>query len=124
MPSITFDGQSFLIDGKRTWVVGGTIHSARLTRDQWLSRIAGAKHAGLNTVTLPLVWARHEPRPGAYDFSGDNDIRGFIQLLAQHGLRCILRVGPFVGEGYDLGGIPPWALGLKDLTSLRAASQV
>lgn len=124
MPSITFDGQSFLIDGKRTWVVGGTIHSARLTREQWALRIAGAKHAGLNTVTLPLVWARHEPRPGVYDFSGDNDIRGFIQLLAQHGLRCILRVGPFVGEGYDLGGIPPWALGLKDLTSLRAASQV
>lgn len=124
MPSITFDGQSFLLDGKRLWIVGGTIHSARLTRDQWDPRILAAKAAGLNTITLPIVWARHEPRPGTFDFSGDNDIRSFVQLLGKHHMHAIVRLGPFVGDGYDLGGIPPWALSLKDLTNLRSNSQV
>jgi hypothetical protein len=123
MPALTFDGQSLLVDGKRLWLVGGTIHSARLTRDTWEARILAAKAAGLNCITLPIVWARHEPRPGAFDFTGDNDIRHFVQLVAKHHLHAIVRLGPFVGEGYDLGGIPPWALGLKDLVSLRSSSQ-
>ena len=38
MASITFDGHSFIVDGRRLWLVGGTIQYARLSRDQWASR--------------------------------------------------------------------------------------
>jgi len=121
MPSITFDGQSLIIDGKRLWLVGGTVHYARLNRDQWADRIRLAKLAGLNTITTSVVWARHEPRAGTFDFSGDNDLRHFVQLVHAAGMYCVLRVGPYVGEGFDFGGLPPWVLTLKEV-QLRTVS--
>lgn len=114
MASITFDGQSFLIDGRRTWLVAGTIHWARATRDMWPALIHQAKSAGFNTVTVPVIWARHEPRPSQFDFTGDNDLRAFVELVGQAGMHAVLRVGPYVGGGYDLGGLPSWLLTLKD----------
>ncbi len=104
------------------WLVGGTVQYARLTRDQWADRIRLAKLAGLNTITTSVVWARHEPRPGTFDFAGDNDLRHFVQLVGQAGMHCVLRVGPYVGDGFDFGGLPPWVLGLKDV-QIRTASQ-
>jgi hypothetical protein len=122
MASITFDGQSFIVDGRRLWLVGGTIQYARLSRDLWAPRIQAAKAAGLNTITTSVVWARHEGRAGQFDFTGDNDIRHFVQLIQQAGMHCILRVGPFVGGGFDFGGLPAWVPALKDV-KLRTANQ-
>ena len=122
MASITFDGQSFSVDGRRLWLVGGTIQYARLSRDQWASRIWAAKLAGLNTITTSVVWARHEARPGQFDFTGDNDIRHFVQLIQQAGMHCVLRVGPFVGGGFDFGGLPAWVPAIKDV-KIRTANQ-
>lgn len=115
MPSLTFDGQSFLVDGKRLWLVGGTVEYARLSRDLWKSRLHAAKLAGINLITTSVIWARHEPRPGQFDFHGDNDLKSFVQLAHSMGLMVCLRMGPFVGSGFDLGGIPPWLLTLKDV---------
>ena len=115
MASITYDGQSFLVDGRRIWLAGGTIHYARCPREQWSDRIHSAKQAGLNAITVPVVWSRHEPRPGQFDFGGDNDLRYFVDLIGRAGLYAILRIGPYIGSGYDLGGLPPWILSLRDV---------
>lgn len=112
MASITYDGQSFMIDGRRIWLVSGAIHYTRVPRAQWADRIAAAKHAGLNTVEIPIVWARHEPRQGHFDFQGENDLRHFVLLLKQAGMYAWLRAGPYIGAGWDMGGLPPWLLGL------------
>lgn len=122
MASITYDGQSFLLDGRRMWLVSGSIHYTRVPRSSWAQRIAQAKHAGLNCIETPLVWARHEPRHNQFDFTGDNDIREFVRLVHQAGLYCILRAGPFIDAGYDLGGLPPWLLSIDNL-KLRATNQ-
>ncbi|HLO41079.1 MAG TPA: beta-galactosidase [Phycisphaerales bacterium] len=110
MPSVTFDGRSFLLDGKRIWIVSGAIHMHRIPRVQWADRIHAAKLAGLNTIEVPLCWARHEPRPNNFDFEGENDLKHFVDLIGKAGMWCILRPGPYIGEGWDLGGIPPWVL--------------
>lgn len=121
MASITFDGQSFMIDGRRIWLVGGSIAYTRTPRNQWADRIAAAKHAGLNTITTTVHWARHEPRPGQFDFAGDADLKHFVELVGKAGLSLILRMGPYVDAGLDLGGLPPWVLTLKDV-ALRTAN--
>lgn len=110
MPSVTFDGRSFLLDSKRIWVVSGSIHMHRIPRAEWAARIHAAKLAGFNTIEVPVCWARHEQRPGVFDFEGENDLRHFIELIGKAGMWCILRPGPYIGEGWDLGGIPPWVL--------------
>lgn len=110
MPSVTFDGRSFLLDGKRIWIASGSIHMHRIPRAEWADRIHAAKLAGLNTIEVPVCWARHETRPGSFDFDGENDLRHFVELIGKAGMWCILRPGPYIGEGWDLGGIPPWVL--------------
>jgi hypothetical protein len=121
MPSVTHDGRSFMIDGRRVWLVSGAIHYSRVPREHWADRIHAAKLAGLNTVETPVFWNRHEPRAGQFDFSGDADLRHFIELIGQGGLYCILRPGPYVGAGWDLGGLPAWLRSGKD-TPLRKSS--
>lgn len=111
-----------MLDGRRVWLVSGSINSARVPREEWAERIQLAKHAGLNCIETPVFWARHEPRHGQFDFSGDNDIRKFVELVGQAGMYCILRPGPFVGTGWDMGGLPPWLMEINGV-QLRAPSQ-
>lgn len=110
MATITYDGQSFMLDGRRVWLVSGSVHYARTPRAQWAARIASAKNAGLNTIETAIIWSKHEPRQGHLDFTGDLDLRHFVQLCQKAGMYVILRPGPFVGSGYDFGGLPPWLL--------------
>jgi len=110
MPAITYDGRSFSIEGRRIWIVSGSIHYARTPRSLWRDLIAAARHAGLNTIETPIFWALHEPRPGVFDFEGDHDIRAFVEMIAEAGMHCILRPGPYIGSAWDFGGLPTWLL--------------
>ncbi len=122
MASISFDSRTLSIDGKRVWLVSGSIHFQRIARSEWAERIRAAKHAGLNCIETPIFWSQIEARPGSYDFKDNNDIRHFVELIAEAGLHCILRVGPYIGEGWDLGGLPAWLLNMPDL-ELRKPNQ-
>jgi len=115
MPSVTYDGRSFMLDGRRVWLVGGTVHYTRVPREHWADRIHAAKLLGVNVIQTTVVWSRHEPRPGVFDFKGDNDLRHFVQLVGAAGMYCVLRMGPFVGEGLDMGGLPAWVLELPNV---------
>lgn len=122
MASITYDGQSFVLDGRRIWIVSGGVSYARVPRCCWADRIRQAREAGLNCVETPVIWSRHEARPGQFDFTGENDIRHFVELVGKAGMYCILRPGPFVDQGCDLGGLPPWLLTTANVR-LRTNSQ-
>ncbi|MCC6660632.1 MAG: beta-galactosidase [Phycisphaerales bacterium] len=121
MPTVTYDGRSFMLDGRRVWLVSGAIHYARVPAALWADRIHAAKLAGLNTIETPVFWNRHEPRPGRPDFKGDNDLRAFVGLIGKAGMFCILRPGPYVGANWDMGGLPPWVPPGKDGILRRAS---
>lgn len=121
MPSVTYDGQSLMLDGRRIWLTSGTICYARVARAHWADRIHAAKLAGLNAIEVPVVWSRHEPRPGHFEFSGENDLRHFIKLIGLAGLHCLLKPGPYVGSDFDFGGLPPWIGDLPNI-KLRTAN--
>lgn len=115
MASVSFDSRTLMIDGKRVWIVSGSIHFQRIAPSEWADRIRAAKHAGLNCIEVPIFWSQIETRPGSYDFKDNNDIRSFVQLIHEAGMYCVLRVGPYIGEGWDLGGLPAWLLNMPDL---------
>ena len=115
MRMLTYDGQSFLLGGKRIWLVSGTIDYARVPRAQWRERLTAAKRAGLNCIATTCVWSLHEPRPGVFNFEDELDVAAFLELAHELDLYCILRAGPYVGGDYDLGGIPPWVSALPDV---------
>lgn len=115
MAIITHDGQSFLIDGKRLWIVSGMVDYFRIPRSDWKHRIRLASEAGLNTILVRTPWALHESRRGDFNFDGDLDVQHFVSLIAGHGMNVILRPGPFIGSDLDLGGVPAWLLGEQNI---------
>ncbi|MFA9480464.1 beta-galactosidase [Phycisphaerales bacterium AB-hyl4] len=121
MSTITFDSQSLIVDGRRTWLVSGAIHYARVPRELWRPRIRAAKQAGLNCIDTYVFWNLHEPQPGKFDFSGERDLRRFVEIVRDEGMYCTLRPGPFIGTGWDFAGHPAWLTTHGDLT-LREAS--
>jgi len=108
MPNISYDGQSFSIDGRRVWLCSGAIHYPRVPRALWRDRIRAAKQAGLNCIETYVFWNAHEPSPGSFDFTGDLDLRAFIEMVGEEGMFAIVRPGPFICAEWDLGGYPPW----------------
>jgi beta-galactosidase len=100
----------FTLDGKPFQVISGEMHYPRIPRAYWRDRLRKARAMGLNTITTYTFWNEHEPRPGVFDFSGNNDVAEFIREAQQEGLYVILRPGPYVCAEWELGGYPAWLL--------------
>ena len=114
MPDVSYDGRSFSIDGRRIWLVSGAIHYTRVPRGLWRDRIRAAKQAGLNCIETYVFWNAHEQAPGEFDFAGELDLRAFVQAVAEEGLYCIIRPGPYVCSEWDFGGLPAYLHGVVD----------
>jgi beta-galactosidase len=106
----------FQFDGKPYQILSGEMHYPRVPRAYWRDRFRKARAMGLNTITTYVFWNLHEPRPGVFDFSGQNDVAEYIREAQQEGLNVILRPGPYVCAEWDLGGYPSWLLKDHKLT--------
>ena len=84
-------GHQFLLDGKPFQIVSGSIHYTRIPRPYWRDRFRLARAMGLNTITTYVFWNVHEPKPGVFNFSGQDDLAEFIREAQQQGLYVILR---------------------------------
>ena len=110
-----WQGRDFLLDGKPFVIRGGEMHFSRVPREHWRERLRMLKAMGLNTVGTYLFWNLHEPRPGEFDFSGQNDIAAFVRIAQEEGLWVILRPGPYACAEWEFGGFPSWLLKTPDL---------
>src|SRR5579875_4078406 len=108
--SFRAENGQFTLDGQPFQVISGEMHYARIPRAYWRDRLRMAKAMGLNTITVYTFWNEHEPKPGVFDFSGDNDVAEFIREAQQEGLYVILRPGPYVCAEWEFGGYPAWLL--------------
>jgi beta-galactosidase len=106
---------TFLLDGKSFQIIAGELHYVRIPDAYWKDRLHKAKAMGLNTVAVYCMWNMHEPEPGKWIFSGNEDVAHFIKLAQQEGLWVILRPGPYVCAEWEFGGYPWWLLKEKDL---------
>lgn len=122
MAQVSYDSRSFMVDGKRIWMVGATVVPSGVPRSSWADRLHAVRLLGANTVTVPVVWSLVESRPGQFDFTGQNDLRSFVQMAHAQGLMVLLRPGPYVGRPWDLGGLPAWLLDVEGL-ELRTSSR-
>lgn len=105
----------FLRNGEPFVIKAAELHYPRIPREYWDQRIKLSKALGMNTVCLYTFWNVHEPKEGQFDFSGQNDIRYFIELCKDNGLNVILRPGPYVCAEWEMGGLPWWLLKKKDI---------
>ena len=77
--------------------------------------------SGVDVVATYFFWNYHEETPGKFDWTGDRDARRFVEAAARHGLKVVLRLGPWshgevrYGEWTREGRLrhPSWR-GLRD----------
>lgn len=106
---------TFLLDGKPYLLKSAELHYPRIPREYWENRIQLCRALGMNTVCLCVFWNVHEDTPGEFDFTGNNDLRHFIELCGANGMNVILRPGPYVCAEWDMGGLPWWLLKDRDM---------
>jgi beta-galactosidase GanA len=107
--SVSYDGSSLMIGGRRTFVYSGEFDPWRLPSPSlWLDRLEKMKADGYNAVTPYFDWDYHSPKPGVYDFSGVRDVNQFLNDAQQAGLYVIARPGPYINAETDGGGFPGW----------------
>ena len=105
---VTIAGSQFIRDGKPYQIISGSIHYPRVPREYWRDRLRKARAMGLNTVETYVFWNLHEPKPGVFDFSGNNDVAAFVRMAQEEGLNVIVRPGPYVCGEWETGGLPAW----------------
>ncbi|KPI15162.1 Beta-galactosidase [Actinobacteria bacterium OK006] len=107
--TVSIDGYSFLVDGKRTYLWSGEFHYFRLpSPDLWRDIFQKMKAAGFNSTSLYFDWGYHSPKPGVYDFSGVRDVDKLLDMAEEAGLYVIARPAPYINAEVDSGGLPGW----------------
>ncbi|VFQ74514.1 unnamed protein product [Cuscuta campestris] len=106
--SVSYDGRTFVINGKRRILISGSIHYPRSTPEMWPDLIQKAKDGGLDVIQTYVFWNGHEPSPGKYNFEGRYDLVKFIKVVHEAGLFVHLRIGPYICAEWNFGGIPVW----------------
>ena len=110
-----WQGERFLLQGEPFVIRGGEMHLSRVPRAHWRARLRMLKAMSLNTVGTYLFWNLHEPRPGEFDFAGQNDIAAFVRIAQEEGVWVILRPGPYSCAEWEFGGFPAWLLKTPDM---------
>jgi beta-galactosidase len=103
-------GRGGLVLGEETLPIhAGGADYFRLPRNVWRPALEAVKSLGAHLVDVAVPWSVHEKSRGVFDFGRDNprlDVKQYLELSGECGLRAIVRPGPCLGAELTLGGIP------------------
>lgn len=108
---ITVNSHYIEWDGEPFFPVVGEFHYARYPQSYWEESILKMKAGGIKVIASYVFWNIHERKEGEVDWTGDLNLRKFLQLIAKHDLFAIVRIGPFCHGEIRNGGIPDWLYG-------------
>jgi hypothetical protein len=92
--------------------ISGEFQYSRYPHTHWKEELQKMAAGGINVVATYSFWNHHEPLQGEFDWSGDRNLRRFVELCAEVDLPVILRIGPFAHGECRNGGLPDWLYGL------------
>ena len=107
-PKVTWDRHSLIIDGRRVCPVMGEVHYSRIPADEWSGEVKKMKDGGVTIVACYVFWNHIEETEGVFDWSGQRNLRQFLEICKAESLPVVLRVGPFCHGEVRNGGIPDW----------------
>lgn len=107
-PQVTWDRHSLIMDGKRICPVMGEIHYSRIPADEWAEEIHKMKEGGVTVIATYVFWNHVEEQEAIFNWSGQRDLRRFIEVCKSQDMPVILRIGPFCHGEVRNGGIPDW----------------
>src|SRR5579872_1719782 len=86
--------------------VMGEFHYSRVPESEWEEELLKMKSAGVQIVSTYVIWIHHEEIEGKVDWSGERDLRRFVELCGRNGLYVIARIGPWTHGEVRNGGFP------------------
>ena len=106
--TITWDRHSLLVDGRRVCPVMGEIHYSRIPAEEWPAEVRKMKEGGVTIIATYVFWNHIEEQEGIFNWSGQRNLRRFLEICKAEGMPVVLRVGPFCHGEVRCGGIPDW----------------
>lgn len=86
----------------------GELHFSRMKECDWERELIKMKNGGIDIVSSYLFWNHHENEKGKFDFSGNRNLRKFIDICEKLEMPFFLRIGPWVNAEARNGGFPDW----------------
>ncbi|WP_343752932.1 beta-galactosidase, partial [Alkalibacterium iburiense] len=93
---------------KPWYPVMGEFHYSRFDQREWKRELAKIKSGGISIVASYVIWIHHEEIKDQWDFSGQRNLRQFIELCQEQELYFFLRIGPWAHGEVRNGGFPDW----------------
>ena len=106
--TVTWDSLSLMADGRRILPVMGEIHYSRVPAQHWQRELRKMKEGGVTMVATYCFWNHIEEVEGQFDWSGQRNLRQFLEACREEQMPVVLRVGPFCHGEVRCGGIPDW----------------
>ena len=107
---LSINSRYLMLDGKPWFPVMGEFHYSRYPAADWEREILKMKAGGVGIVSTYVFWIHHEETEGRFDWSGQRDLRRFIEAVGRAGLCAWVRVGPWDHGEVRNGGLPDWVL--------------
>ena len=108
--SLDANNRYLTLQGQPWLPVMGEFHYSRNPADAWADELRKMKAAGVDIVASYVIWNHHEELQGRFDWSGNRDLRRFVQLAQQAGLKVVVRIGPWAHAEARYGGVPDWVV--------------
>ena len=108
-PTVTWDSQSLMMDGRRICPVMGEIHYSRIPANEWTNEVRKMKEGGVTIIATYVFWSHIEEQEGIFRWDGQRSLRRFLEVCKQEDIPVVLRLGPFCHGEVRNGGIPDWA---------------
>lgn len=108
VPEVKWDSYSLIVDGKRIMPVMGEVHYSRLPVEEWQHEIRKMKDGGITMIATYVFWNHIEEREGVFNWSGQRNLRHFLEICREEQMPVVLRLGPFCHGEVRCGGIPDW----------------
>jgi beta-galactosidase len=99
---------SIWINGEPVILVTSSLFYFRIPAAEWRSRMRTLRILGYNAIDVYFPWNYHELEPNHWDFSGERDVRAFLQQAREEGLWVVARPGPYICSEWDGGSLPAW----------------
>jgi len=109
--SISFNNYFMMINEEPVIPVMGEFHYSRYPYKYWEEEILKMKAGGMTVIPTYVFWNIHEEEEGVFDWTGDRNLRRFVELCAKNNVWTMVRIGPFCHGEIRNGGFPDWLYG-------------
>lgn len=116
-----FNAQGITLhNGESLAVHSAEFHYWRSPVAVWPKALASLKEIGVTTISSYVPWSVHEKAKGEYLFSGQLNLKSFMDQVKQAGLYLMLRPGPHINAELTHFGFPERVLADKRVQARSA----